>query len=599
MKKFIHTALEPLQYIFTVGYIFKIPRFQREYSWQDEHVEQFWNDLFSHFNKDDPDEYYFGTIILVDIDEKGDRFSVVDGQQRLTTSMIFLSAIRDVQLKLGFGEDAINTNNFLNADGEKNLTLSDNNKRFFIDKILLEKASDDKISALNEVDLRNKDLFNAYKLLVEKIDLEIAKEDELESKKKFLNDIRGHFLKYFVVVRTNIDSPERAYKIFETINKRGKDLTESDLVKNYVLSNIEANDLDVDKYHDLWLQLLKRVDVTKTKENDFLWYYMLAYSGPVGPENVYSLVINDYKTGEACVKLVEKLYEKASVFNKIIKPEKADWWENQKTVDNLEAFSALSAKAMYPVLMKGYDVFGNDKIQFNRFLETMLIFYFRSRTICKTGATTIRGVCNTLCKHLRDDPTITVEDIRELLTRPKDTEGPEKKDGHLAEYRDDATFEFNFKKFVASGRAAKYILIKINESVSGGAQRMSIPSPSISDVQIEHIMPETIRETSWEKVLTDRWKSTHNGNKPSKNELNDFHRNYKNRLGNLTFMNTQNQEAGNKPFKEKWDKWYRNDNVEITKKLDNWVPDWDDTTIEERQDQFARHAKKIWSLTQN
>ena len=581
MKKFIDTIQEKLKNLFTNDYTFHIPRYQREYSWEDEHVETFWNDLISHFNQDDPSEYYFGTIICVDKEDSGEAFTVVDGQQRLTTSMVFLAVVRDLQLELGLGEDALDTHKFLIDDSQKQiLSLSKNNADFFNDTILEQIQADKKIKSFSDnVDLRNKQLAEAYTVLNTKISDEISKYSELEEKRKILNSLYSHFLKWFVVVRTTIDSPTRAYKIFETINNRGKGLEESDLVKNYLLSIIDHDELDVNQYYEGWLDLLKKLGVTKTKENEFLWHYMLAYAGPVGPDDVYAQVLEKYKTGDQCVLLIEDLLAKSQIFNKIIKPTREDWWDDQQTVDNLDAFGRLSAKATYPVILKGYDAFGHDKVAFNQFLETLLIFYFRSRTICKTPATKVRGVMNTLCKNLRDNVTISVSDLRKVLLEE-----------HLSEYRDDETFIFNFKKFVANERNAKYILVKINDEMTG---TVTIPSPPLKDIQIEHIMPKTFRGTEWEKTLKTRF-----ANEPTKDELNDFHKNNLNKLGNLTFTSsTLNPQLSNKPFKDKVET-YRNDNVEITKALTQYH-EWNEETIDNRQGMLAGNAKKIWSFEQS
>ena len=252
MKKFILTEQEKLKSIFTNEYSFQIPKFQREYSWEDEHVENFWRDLFTHYNEDEPSEYYFGTLILVDQSDTGDNFYVIDGQQRLTTSMVLLALIRDIHLDLGNTSDAEVVNSYLyNEDTNGQiLSLSRNNADFFNDVILPSEPSKDKDAKCRNVALRNKALRDCYMNLRKFIDEELTKYEEPDDKKTFLNSLYTHFIKYFVVVRTTIDSVVRAHKIFETINHRGQDLQESDLVKNFLLSVIEEGNGDVDAEYD-------------------------------------------------------------------------------------------------------------------------------------------------------------------------------------------------------------------------------------------------------------------------------------------------------------------------------------------------------------
>ena len=89
------------------------------------------------------------------------------------------------------------------------------------------------------------------------------------------------------------------------------------------------------------------------------------------------------------------------MYNELKKPD-LKYWEDQKVVDSLISFSDLSAKAVYPALLVGHEVFGNKKKEFLEFMEILQIYYFRTRTICKTGAPEIRKVIDHICAMLRD-----------------------------------------------------------------------------------------------------------------------------------------------------------------------------------------------------
>ena len=96
------------------SYDYEIPPFQRDYSWQKEHVEDFWNDAWDSIN-DDNTNYYFGPIVLVKT--KDDLiFKVVDGQQRITTLSILISVIRDISTITENGDVHANTINYLMSD---------------------------------------------------------------------------------------------------------------------------------------------------------------------------------------------------------------------------------------------------------------------------------------------------------------------------------------------------------------------------------------------------------------------------------------------------------------------------------------------------
>ena len=91
-----------------------IPRFQRDFNWTSDHVEEFWDDLFKHWedwrDRKDRIPYYFGSMMLVNEDERNFTFRIVDGQQRMATCMIFFIALRDFFLEMGKDDDVEDLN---------------------------------------------------------------------------------------------------------------------------------------------------------------------------------------------------------------------------------------------------------------------------------------------------------------------------------------------------------------------------------------------------------------------------------------------------------------------------------------------------------
>lgn len=109
-----------VQDIFSAGY-FKIPRFQRPYSWDIEEVESFWNDIL----KEKADNYFIGSMVV--FQTKKPYFGIVDGQQRLTTITIILSALRNAFLKIKEENLAKGIHNYIekaNVDNEDELILN-------------------------------------------------------------------------------------------------------------------------------------------------------------------------------------------------------------------------------------------------------------------------------------------------------------------------------------------------------------------------------------------------------------------------------------------------------------------------------------------
>jgi len=584
MKNFIDTQQVALKTLLEDESKYEIPKFQREYSWQDEHVETFWKDLIEHYNSNDRTPYFFGTVVLIEDNPEREEYRIVDGQQRLATSITFLAIIRDILFELDAENDSKNINTFIEIDdfdGDDDypyrLKMSRNNQDFFFSHILtLEKASEKARKDSKDVSKRNKGLVEAYKLLYNKIIHELEGIPDPSNKIRFLVGLSNHFVKYFVFVRNVIDTPARAYRIFDSINNRGVELNESDLVKNYLLETIDFGDGDVDTWYDKWLEILQKLDFAKVKEADFIRHFLMAHYRDTGPKEVFDRVVTTIKTKEQAENFIDSLYDGARIYRKLKSPDLDDWFGEKKIVDNLEAFGALNSKVVYPVLLKGFDSFGSDKKEFSKLIETLLIFFFRSRTICKTSATALESLMNKLCKKMRDETAITVTEIRQLLKESK-------------EYRTDEEFKFNFSNFDANAKNSFYILVNLNAELHGGRNEMTL-SVERENVAVEHIMPKVIKNTEWEKTLKIKLGSD------NPIELVDYHRNHLWKIGNLTLLNkTKNIRVHNIPFSEKLEKVYLNDDAKITQNLHQWQ-EWNGENIADRQKILSTTALSIWSL---
>ncbi|MCH7559908.1 MAG: DUF262 domain-containing protein [Thaumarchaeota archaeon] len=584
MRKFIDTEQVQIKTLLEDENRYIIPKFQREYSWEDEHVETFLADLLEHFDKEDKTPYFFGTIVLIDVPGEDETWKIVDGQQRMSTSLIFLSVIRDILNELGKDYDAEKVNEFIQFEDSPpdpeypyRLRLSKNNEDFFKNHVLKPGEASKKAAIdVREIAKRNKSLAVAYKIIFDNLHEKLAEIPESDEKIRFLIKLYNHFLKFFVVVRNTIDSPDRAYRIFDSINNRGIALEESDLVKNYLLETIDHGKGDVDTWHEKWLEILQKIDFARVKEGLFLRHYMMAYYGPTDAKRVFKRVSDKIQGREQAETFIDKLYEAATLYRRLKDPDPSDWFNDQKILDNLLAFTDLDAKVVYPVLLKGFSVFGTSKKAFSELIEILLIFFFRSRTICKTSATALENLMNKVCEKLRVDTSVTVSDIKEILKSS-------------TQYPSNEKFVFNFSIFDANSRNALYILINLNEEMHGGREHMTLSAVK-NIISIEHIMPKTIKDSDWEKYLIEEL------GLQNADERSDYHLNNLWRIGNLTILNkSKNFRAQNSSFLDKYEMAYKDDNAKITKHLEQWK-EWDTNSISARQKILAGTAKLIWTL---
>jgi uncharacterized protein with ParB-like and HNH nuclease domain len=239
------------------GRYFHIPRFQRPFSWETEHIAQFWNDL----TDNQEDEYFIGSMVLY---KKGRQdFGVVDGQQRLTTITILLCAIRDLFLKIGDENLARGLHNLVenkNIDNEDTYVLKTETSFPFFQ---------DEIQSIAEPELHvnpgpeEENLAKAYDQIVRLLKNIVTSVDDdssiPESKKKEekvfkLKKIRDTLLN-LKTIKITLENEDDAYLIFETLNTRGKDLALSDLVKNHFSKLIKKKG-DVDVAKEKWMKVM-------------------------------------------------------------------------------------------------------------------------------------------------------------------------------------------------------------------------------------------------------------------------------------------------------------------------------------------------------
>jgi uncharacterized protein with ParB-like and HNH nuclease domain len=244
------------------GGFFKIPRFQRPYSWDRENVEEFWTDVVV---SDDPD-YFIGSFVLYGSGPASDTFLVVDGQQRLTTITLLLAAIRDslADLKeqaLSQGVQGLIERKDINS---KNQFVLQSETPYPYLQEYIQKFGKPEVEM--DIGAEEQALKSAYEFLkgqissaLEAINLDttINQEKKAEAKRVRLLQIRDKILR-LQLISINLDSEDDAYLIFETLNTRGKDLTVSDLVKNHLTRLLKPKTSGVDMSLPLYSVVLSR-----------------------------------------------------------------------------------------------------------------------------------------------------------------------------------------------------------------------------------------------------------------------------------------------------------------------------------------------------
>jgi hypothetical protein len=261
--------------------LYEVPNFQRPYSWTGEQLEDFWDDVVLAQG-----DFFFGSTVTW-VSEKRDLFndtySIIDGQQRLTTSAIMLAVVRDAFNQIaehgadaeGFDPSAaVNqgraTQKYLitvDDDGREYPVLKRSEKMFYEqiqnpDAVPSNAANNSSTERIDEA----RSFFNRR---VTQALSGLALEDQVEA----LKAIRANVLKARVI-QVELASEEDGFLIFETLNTRGADLKLSDLVKNLLIRGGASSVPDRQAISDRWDQLIGRVQygrVSPDFADRFIW----------------------------------------------------------------------------------------------------------------------------------------------------------------------------------------------------------------------------------------------------------------------------------------------------------------------------------------
>ena len=236
------------------GRRFLIPRFQRPYSWQKSDVEDFLEDIYTQAEE----EYYIGSMVMY---RDGTRNAVVDGQQRLSTIVVILCALRNHFDEQGYENLAEGIQEFIerkNKEAQLEFTLNTQSSYPYFQNNIMSRGQGNPMDAPDHVEeLKIQAAFKVahsfFELHIKSInqDPAVKKEDKKERIKNALSDFRDRLLSVKIVTIT-LDEEHDAYIVFETLNTRGVDLSNTDLIKNHVTRGWPPENVNLDKALDSW-----------------------------------------------------------------------------------------------------------------------------------------------------------------------------------------------------------------------------------------------------------------------------------------------------------------------------------------------------------
>lgn len=534
-----------------------VPRFQRDYSWEEQQWDDLWQDIISMMNE--KGDHYMGYLVLQSSDSRNNEFRIIDGQQRFTTiTLLILALIKAIKKKAEAGINAENNKSRYETLMQTYIGRMDPVSLEYDNILVLNKNDDpyyrDYIVKLGE--LRSRNLLVSQKLLKKCFEWYEVRVNGLKYSDQEYADFIVKLVSnlFFTVITVNDEM--NAFRVFETLNARGVQISSADLLKNYLFSLVD-DDHSPKRLNNLeakWNELSSNVKTEKLP--DFIRYYWNIRNKSIRSTDLFKAIRKKITNATEVFELVNQMLSYSDVYMALKDPNDEMWQNHVEISRNIELLKLFGLKQPYSVLMVAFKKLPLDA--FEKLLSAIVITCFRYNVICSKNPNDIEKVFNDIALSIYEGQFKGISQLQKI-------------------YITDSEFQNSFaiKSFVLTSRNTKvirYILGMIEQNVEGGLN-VDIHDDANS---IEHILPQNPGE-EWN---IDQYKADQ----------------YVNRLGNMCLLDQKvNRQIGNLTYSEKKEK-YRLSKFATTRKIPEHYNDWNENTILSRQKQMAKIAVNIWRL---
>lgn len=558
----LNTDTEDLKELLSNGKTYSVPPYQRDYSWKQEHWEDLWEDLIT--VEASNEDHYMGAIVL----ESGERksFRVIDGQQRMATLSILILASVDYLRKIA--DQGIDTTaNHERAElleksylGSKDptslritpkLKLNANDDRFFQLNLAQRKPPPGGSRLLTESERL---LWNCFLFFQDKLSARFGSNPSGERVAAFISEVVTERL-VFITVR--VQDQLSAYTVFETLNARGLELTETDLLKNYLLSLADRlSRSQMDPVLSQWGRITNRVDAGGFPE--FLRHHLNSRREFVRQKQLFKTIKKEVTTMEQVFALLDRLDEDAAWFAALQDHTNEFWLDYPGAKEQVRVLNLFKVSQYTPLILAAKDVFSSpsDLVEILRYCAVLSV---RFNGVSRRSTHLLEATYNHAALQIRDGRASSLLAVRRAL---------------LPIYIPDDEFEADFSVLRVKDRKKRaYFLSRIETQLSGNEI-----SDDSTKATIEHILPLHPGSVGWDHF-------TH-----------DAHERCCDRLGNFALLerSLNQRDAANASFPEKQQAYRKSSFRTATELADE--AEWTEETIADRQQRMARTAKAIWSM---
>ncbi|APG48504.1 DUF262 and DUF1524 domain-containing protein [Phaeobacter porticola] len=538
---------------------FVIPIYQRTYSWTEKECRQIWDDIIRTGKNDAISVHFIGSIVYIEEGLSNNTVQspqlVIDGQQRLTTVTLLIAALANAlgeeEPVDGFSARKLRNYYLLNPEetGERHY------------KLLLSQTDKASLTAIvgeseqpQNHSIRVRQNFELF-------------EELIASSKDDLSAICNGLAKLVVVDISLNREQDNPQLIFESMNSTGRELSQADLIRNFILMGLEPV-LQTRLYEQFWrpMEVAFGQEAYNTHFDGFMRHYLTVQTGDIPRLNeVYEAfkahARNIGATDAGVEPLVKEIRDYARYFCAM-----ALGAENDPDLKlAFHDLRELKVDVAYPFLLELYQDYAVEALSKEEFAETIRLIeaYVFRRAICSIPTNSMNKSFATFTKALKKDRYL--ESIKaHFLTLPSYRRFPK-----------DEEFERDIQnRDLYNFRSKSYWLRRFENF--GRKERVSV-----EEYTIEHIMPQNEDlSSSWQTALGPDWQRVHES--------------WLHTLGNLT-LTGYNSEYSDKPFVAKRDMegGFKESPLKVNAGLGT-LDQWNEAAIKNRASQLAKKALDVW-----
>ncbi len=524
-----------------------IPIYQRLYSWEKKQCKELWDDIVKTGGNDQMDGHFIGSILYVldGITHSDNALLIIDGQQRLTTITLLLTALRD-HLSNEVKRKEIENHYLINSN-------KDGDKKF---RLILSESDKDTLLYLIDKDRRkpselSSKIVENFKLFEEWVS---KNTDKLETIFKGLEKLTI----VEIALEKGKDDPQL---IFESMNSKGMELAQTDLIRNYIVMETEIEKQE-GFYNKYWRAMEEDFKQNKKWFDRFVRHYLTIKTREIPNINKVYEALKDYrqKEGIGIEDLLKDLQKYCGYFCQIVFKKESD-----KDLNKALGFLVdLETDVIYPLLLELYSDYSDGVLSKDDFRHSIALIesYLCRRAVCGLGANSLNKVFPSFTKHIQKNEYFKSlkAHFGSLTNNQRFPKNDEFKDCFIT---------IDFYKF----KKNKYFF----ERLENFDRKERVYT---HEYTTEHIMPQELTE-EWERDLGENFK--------------EIHDKYLHTIGNLT-LTGYNSTYSNRSFQEKqgMEKGFKNSPLRLNQSLRD-LKSFGEEEIKKRANDLADLALKIWT----